>query len=148
MIVQQYMNWNFELGIGKIFTISNFCQKVTVIISGFYCTWTFWTVTWPFLGVEQPIIPHLKEGYLVTIFLIFPNNFYFLSIFWSRAGLMQVSSKFWTATYPFLITDRAILPHLKEKRQGFHMNPNQPKLLEILWSKWLCTILSQYLLVM
>ena len=37
--------------------------------------WTFWPVTWPFLGVELAIIPHLKEGYLgyllIKIFWIF-----------------------------------------------------------------------------
>ena len=26
---------------------------------------TFWTVTWPFLGVEQAIIPHVKEEILL-----------------------------------------------------------------------------------
>ena len=25
---------------------------------------TFWPVTWPFLGAELAVIPHLKEGYL------------------------------------------------------------------------------------
>ena len=47
---------------------------------------------------------------------------YFLSIFWSCAGLMQVNSTFWAATHPLPRAERATIPHMKEEMQGFHMN--------------------------
>ena len=35
---------------------------------------------------------------------------------------MQVTSTFWAATQPLPRAERATIPHMKEKMQGFHMN--------------------------
>ena len=53
----------------------------------------------------------------------FPTDRYFLNIFLSRPGVYQWSSIFWDATQLFPIAERAIIPHLKEDSQYFHMTP-------------------------
>ena len=48
---------------------------------------------------------------------------YFISVFWSCASLMQVTSIFWAAAQPLPRAERATIPHMKEEMQGFHMSP-------------------------
>ena len=38
--------------------------------------WTFWSVTWPFLGIELATIPHLKEGCLGYLLIKKVWNFF------------------------------------------------------------------------
>ena len=72
-------------------------------------------------------MPHLKEGYLgyllIKIFLIFSNKWLFFIIFLSSAGLLQVSSTFWTVTHSLPGGERAIIPHFNQDIQCFHMTP-------------------------
>ena len=47
-------------------------------------------------------------------------------VFWRLVCLcclMQVTSTFWVITQPLPTAERTTIPHLKEERQGFHMNP-------------------------
>ena len=56
-------------------------------------------------------------------FEFFQTSGYFLSIFLSSAGLLQVSSTFWTVTHSLPGGERAIIPHFNQDIQCFHMTP-------------------------
>ena len=47
----------------------------------------------------------------------------YLSIYFSCAGLMEVTSTFWVVTQPLPTAERTTIPNLKEEKQGFHMSP-------------------------
>ena len=59
----------------------------------------------------------------LKIVQFFQTSGYFLIIFLSSAGLLQVSSTFWTVTHSLPGGERAIIPHFNQDIQCFHMTP-------------------------
>ena len=64
--------------------------------------------------------------------------------FLSCASLYQMTSSFWNGTQSFPGGEKAIIPHMKEGIQGFHISPNTAivvcNLIEIIASphlKWI-----------